>query len=217
MAEDFAGLVAALAADTRYDGAVTSGDNLEALRLLKETDPAPLAQQFQEVSVASVRRAIGRSGLGALTSLLAEKLRVLLPTDDFSKIDFRDPEIRGQFADIITEGEARARLATLARRTARFADRYGYETPDLALVRRAVKLIAKSHWSQTEGSAAFQQAKADKAVIINRVGGKIRKLREKMIPGGRGPEFGQFRVDVYAQPEAQREAFVDAKVASEGL
>lgn len=64
--------------------------------------------------------------------------------------------------------------------------------------------------------ATVEADKAEKATIINRVGGKIAQLRA-VIPAKWSAElFMQFRQDLYGMLEDDREAAVDAKIAELG-
>jgi len=67
---------------------------------------------------------------------------------------------------------------------------------------------------ETKSSEEREQAIADKAVLINRVGEKIRSMRD----GGKltGQLFADFRESLYSIPEDDREAAVDAKIAELG-
>lgn len=61
--------------------------------------------------------------------------------------------------------------------------------------------------------ATRDKARDDKAVIINRVGEKIGRIRGKLT----GQPFVEFREHLYSIPEDDREAAVDSKLSELGL
>lgn len=88
--------------------------------------------------------------------------------------------------------------------------------------------------------AAIEQLKSRQAAEVARVSQKLNRLREHLVSKKRGDEFARFRFcsdryagdgyplsgyqqegfqpgGMYAQPEDDREAFIDSKLKAEGL
>lgn len=140
MAEDFDALMADLRTNLRYDASVISGNNGETTRLLNELEVG------QTIIIDVPRRAALKAfkdAVRSLTQLQMDRLKLVMGEGD--SIATSDPDIRAEIIDIFGAGSpAVTRLTAAARRDATYGDAFGYPRVSLDVVRKAVRLIAKS-------------------------------------------------------------------------
>ena len=140
MAKDFDSLKTALKNDPRYDAAVVSGNNGEVTRLLNELE-------FEQTVITDISRRVAlkafKDAVRTLTQLQVDRLKLVMGEGE--SIATSDPDIRAEIVDIFGSGSpAVTRLSAAATRDATYGDAFGYPNVGINVVRRAVRLIAKS-------------------------------------------------------------------------
>lgn len=174
MVEDFDALVTDLTNNSRYEAAVVGGHNSVIVTLLGELEPVgapgpPWRTLIQDLSRQDVLSAI-RDDLRSLTQQQLGRLRLLFDESD-QFVEVSRSEIRAEIQDILPPA-AVLRLAAATTRDRTFGEAFGYSpAPSLSVVRKAVRLIAKSYIRATTGqvsrlgSAPFFRASGDTLII----------------------------------------------------
>lgn len=142
MPEDFDGLVIALETDSRYDADVRGGGNATLVNLLNELESGQTV--ITDISRQDAIKAF-KDEIRTLTAQQLQRLRLLVDSES-SSVRTSDSDIRAELADIFGGGSSPAivRLTAVATRDATYGDAFGYPSVGINVVRRAVKLIAKS-------------------------------------------------------------------------
>ncbi len=225
---DLPALIAAFKTDARYTQAVIDGRHGDLVGLINADQPT--GRVWQAIPMATVKQILAPY-LAGLTMDQRDTLRTF--AGDNETLDLTRKGVRDTLVAMFsTQPQAITDLRAQAQRAMRFADDFGAESVSIADIRKAAR--------QVPGSALFRYldptdpaniARAARSAIVARVGAKVMRLKQKMNAEGRGQEFAAFRFGgdprfpkyanlppgLYAQPEDQRESFLDAKMATEGV
>lgn len=233
-----AALIASFTNDVRYQQAVIDGRHGD-LQALVNADNLGASRVWQPVEMRLAKQILGPY-LSALTADQRDVFRTL--AGDNETLDLRLPSVQETLIGMFPP-KAMTDLATGTQRAARYADDFAAESVPISEIHEACRQVPSSALAKyLDPTTPENVARQAKSADINRVGAKIQQLRQAMLAKGvTAFEFDSFRFagtmilgtayadaslyeqpgyppgGVFAQPEDQREAFIDAKMVAEGL
>ena len=219
-----------------YQDALSEGRNRDLLTMLYTEDPA-LDKRWLPISVDDFLDVIAGETFDTATE---DRVRTYTQGRDTIPVD--RPNVRAYLQGILSV-DARSALVVLSQRDGRPDD--SLHSVTIRDIREAVREMPASFYGLQHTSAMIT-ARGAKTAFIERVGAKLKLIREKMIGDGRGDLFRDFRFagskftnlaemtveesaqryvkdtfapgGVYAQPnDAERERLVDLVLDQEGL
>ncbi len=217
MAEDFNALKTAVETDPRYATALTTGANGDLTKLLLQDEagksvPAKRAKAEMVDAIAD--------GIPNMTADQVASFNLVL--DVTGELDFNDARqvtaVRNLFVGNPQEVAVNAAIDVISTRQARFADAFGYESIGRQEIKQLIDAISTSASSVYKSDTVAEAARQAKAIVINRIGAKIRRLRDE--GGFRDQPFVDFRNMLYTLaplPSTEREDTVDAEMIKRGL